>query len=399
MKSSLVAVPYSAVMDMDREKEPGSEPATDRFVFSQAPLLVYWELTRACDLACRHCRAEAIAQRDPRELSTEEAERLLERMRGFGGHGPHLVLTGGDPLKRPDLFSLIEHGTRLGLTVSVAPSSTQALTREVLEAFKEAGAESIGLSLDGSTPERHDSFRGVPGCFTRTLDAAWEALRAGLHVQMNTLVTAETLDDLPAIYFLLSRLPLMRWKLFALIAVGRGRALREATPEQCESLHHWLYELSKESPFPVATTEAPHFRRVVFTRMRAEGISIAAIRKSSVGRGFGIRDGNGIVFISYTGDVYPSGFIPISAGNVRDADLVEIYRSSDLFRTIRLTRLFKGRCGRCEFRAICGGSRARAYAWHGDPLEADPLCAYEPAAKTSSRHFDNATGRDIEGPV
>ena len=348
------------------------------FIYSQAPVLVYWELTRACNLACRHCRAEAIGERDQQELSTLEAEGLLERIRAFGGNGPHVVLTGGDPLKRPDLFSLIDYGASLGLTLSVAPSSTKALTREVLRDFKRAGVQSIALSLDGSTAESHDGLRGVPGCFNRTLDSAWNALEAGLSLQINTLATAATMAELPAIYALLSRLPLMRWKLFALIAVGRGRLLREMTPRQCEAMHHWLYYLAKEAPFPVATTEAPHFRRVALTRMRAEGIPVAQIRRTSVGRGFGIRDGNGIMFISHTGDVYPSGFLPLAAGNVRREHVVEIYRESDLFMKIRKTENFKGRCGQCEFRGICGGSRARAYANYGDCLAEDPACNYQP---------------------
>jgi len=347
-------------------------------VYSEKPLLIYWELTRACDLACRHCRAEAMAQRDPRELSTSEGKGLLEKLREFGGRGPHLVLTGGDPLKRPDLFDLLEYGRRLGLHMSVAPSGTQALTQEVLRRFKACGVESIGLSLDGSTAERHDSFRGVPGCFVRTIEAAQHARAEGLALQVNTLVTAETEADIPDIYKLVSRLNLMRWSLFYLIGVGRGGALREVSPEQCEALHHWLYYISKDAPFVVATTEAPHFRRVTLAGMRSAGIPLARIRETRAGRGFGIRDGNGIMFISHTGDICPSGFLPLVAGNVRTADVVEIYRDSEVFQNIRQTVRFKGKCGICEFREICGGSRARAYATTGDFLETDPLCTYEP---------------------
>jgi radical SAM protein len=367
------------MMETQSKKSLSGARESSRFVYTRAPMLVYWELTRACDLACRHCRAAAIAERDPRELTTAEGEELLERIRSFSERGVHLVLTGGDPLKRPDLYSLIDYAARLGLTVSVAPSSTNLLTRDVFKRFKDSGVESISLSLDGSTAEKHEGIRGIPGCFTHTLDTAWDALRAGLRLQVNTLVTAETLPDLAEIYKLLSPLPLMRWKLFTLIGVGRGRTLNEPTPEECESLHHWLCEISKDSPFPVATTEAPHFRRVALTRMRARGMPLSAIEKSPVGRGFGIRDGNGIMFISHTGYVYPSGFLPLSAGNVRSSDVVELYRTSNVFRTIRSTRLFQGKCGRCEFKEICGGSRARAYARHGNPLESDPLCAYEPA--------------------
>ena len=365
-------------MHFETSEVSDTERAASRFVYSRAPLLVYWELTRACDLACSHCRAEAIAQRDPRELDTFEAMALLEKIRSFSEHGVHVVLTGGDPLKRPDLFTLIEHGAKLGLAVSIAPSSTNLLTREVFQRFKDSGVESLSLSLDGSTAEKHEAIRGIPGCFGRTLDAAWDALRSGLRLQVNTLVTADTLEDLDETYGLLKHLPLMRWKLFTLIGVGRGRTLKEPTPEQCEALHHWLCDVSKDSPFPVATTEAPHFRRVILTRMRERGMPMAKIEKTPVGRGFGIRDGNGILFISHSGHVYPSGFLPLAAGNVRNADVTDLYRFSKLFRNLRSTRLYKGKCGRCEFREICGGSRARAYARHGDPLESDPLCAYEP---------------------
>jgi radical SAM protein len=363
-----------------------SERGTSRFVYARAPMLVYWEMTRACDLACRHCRATAIAQRDTGELDTAEGLALLEKIRSFSEKGVHIVLTGGDPLKRPDLFTLVEHAAKLGLAVSISPSSTNLLDRDAFQRLKDAGVESLSLSLDGSNPERHEGIRGVSGCFGRTLDAAWDALRAGLRLQINTLVSAETVQDLDETYGLLRHLPLMRWKLFTLIGVGRGRMLRELSPEQCEALHHWLCDISKESPFPIATTEAPHFRRVVVTRMRERGVPMAKIEKTPVGRGFGIRDGNGILFISNTGDVYPSGFLPLSAGNIRSADVTDIYRDSKLFRGLRVTRLYKGKCGRCEFREICGGSRARAYAHHGDPLASDPLCAYEPPRRTPAMH-------------
>jgi radical SAM protein len=354
--------------------------AAKRFLYTQAPLLVYWEMTRACDLACRHCRAEAITDRDNNELSSDEGRCLLQKITEFGVPRPHVVMTGGDPLKRPDLFALIEHAAALGLSVSVVPSSTQALTWEVLQRLKDAGVESIALSLDGSTAPRHDGLRGIPGCFVRTVDAARDALRAGLRLQINSLVSAETLPDLAAVYALVSRFPLMRWKLFTLIAVGRGRALKDITPEQCEALHHWLYDISRSAPFPVATTEAPHYRRLALTRMRAQGMPLSTILRTPLGRGFGIRDGNGIVFVSYSGEVYPSGFLPLKAGNVRSEDLADIYRSSKTFTVIRDASGFKGKCGRCEFKKICGGSRARAYASTGDFLESDPLCAYEPRA-------------------
>jgi radical SAM protein len=357
--------------------------AKSRLVYSEAPILIYWELTRACDLACRHCRADAMNQRDSGELSTREAKALLEKMREFSSPSPRLVLTGGDPLKRPDFFDLLEYGASLGLRMSVAPSGTNALTREVFRRFKLGGVESIALSLDGSNGEKHDGFRGVSGCFTWTLQAAWRAKEQGIGLQINTLVTAETLEDLPNIFRLVKGLGLMRWSLFFLITVGRGRVVKEIASRGCEALHHWLYDISKGASFAVAATEAPHYRRVAYTRMRAEGIPAVNILETPVGRGFGIRDGNGIMFISHTGEVYPSGFLPLAAGNVQRTHLVETYRESEVFRTIRETQSFKGRCGRCEFRQICGGSRARAFATYGDYLAEDPACIYQPGQVAS----------------
>lgn len=361
----------------------GHATAARSYVYAQAPALIYWEMTRACDLACRHCRAQAIAQRDPLELTTAQARAVLEQVRGFGGRGPHLVLTGGDPLKRPDFFELLEYGAALGLHMSVAPSGTGALTRETFRRFKQSGVESISLSLDGPTAEKHDSFRGVPGCFERTVEAAREAQEEGLLLQINTLVTAETESDLPELYQLVLRIKPMRWSLFFLIQIGRGEGLREVSAERAEEIHNWLYDLSKTTPFTLATTEAPHYRRVVLTRMRGEGLSMAAIRETPVGRGFGIRDGNGVMFISHTGDVCPAGFLPLVAGNARQTSIVDIYRDAEVFQNIRRTGEFKGRCGICEFKEICGGSRARAYAATGDCLAEDRACAYQPVKRAA----------------
>lgn len=361
------------------QAQTGSHPSRDgRLVFEQRPLLVYWELTQACDLACKHCRAEAIPRRHPGELSTGEAKRLLRELRGFGDPPPHVVMTGGDVMHRPDLFELIDYAVGLGLPVSVAPSGTTRLTPEAIREFQELGVQSMSLSLDGSNAQRHDEFRGVPGCFAWTLRAAQAIREAGIPLQINTLVTAETLEDLPSMYELLKGLDIARWSLFFLVQVGRGRTLRSITAVQAERLFHRLYEWAQEAPFALKTTEAMHFRRVAYQRMRLEGLSPEEIRRTSIGRGFGIRDGNGILFISHLGEIYPSGFLPRSAGNVRRQSPVEVYRESELFRSLRDPQGFKGKCGRCEFNRICGGSRARAYAATGDPLESDPLCAYLP---------------------
>lgn len=343
-------------------------------VFDRAPLRIYWELTRACDLACRHCRAEAVARRHPQELTTTEGLHLLERVAAFGDPKPHLVLTGGDPFKRPDLWTLIDAARALGLAVSVAPSATQLLGPAAIQRLKQAGVDAISLSLDGSTAARHDAFRGIPGTFERTLAAARAAQYSALPFQINTLVADDTLDDLVAIYLLARELGAARWSLFFLVSVGRGTVLRQITAQEGENVLRWLAELASEGGRPiVTTTEAPHLRRVLLQHRGS------AVR----GHGAGIRDGNGIMFVSHTGDVQPSGFLPLSAGNVRTTDVLTIYRESPLFRALRQPARFAGRCGRCEFRSHCGGSRARAYAASGDPLGEDPLCPYEPRRRVT----------------
>ncbi|MFQ5897586.1 MAG: TIGR04053 family radical SAM/SPASM domain-containing protein [Candidatus Methylomirabilia bacterium] len=355
-----------------------------RFVSANAPLRVYWELTQACDLACRHCRAEAIPWCDPNELTTAEARQLLVQLLEFGRPRPHLVLTGGDPLKRADLWELISHGIGLGLPLSLAPSATHALGREMIDRLKAAGIKAMSLSLDGSTAKIHDGIRQVRGCFARTVEAALDTVAAGIPLQINTLVTAENLDDLPKLHPLVRVLGAARWSLFFLIPVGRGRMLGEVDPARCEELLRWLAELSTESPFVITTTEAPHYRRVVLQRMRVAKHEREERGTSPIRRGFGMRDGNGIMFISHTGEVMPSGFLPLVAGNVRTASPVELYRESPLFQQLRQPERFEGRCGHCEFREICGGSRARAYAASGNPFGEDPLCPYEPGVRAAS---------------
>jgi len=347
--------------------------ATARFVFDRAPLRVYWEVTRACDLACRHCRADAEAARHPDELDTGEALRLLDRLAAFGDPPPHLVLTGGDPLKRPDLFKLIAAARTRRLKVSVSPSATPLLTPYAIQLLRAAGVEAISLSLDGSTAERHDAFRGVPGTFARTLAAARIAELVTLPVQVNTLVAAETLADLPAIYELVRDLGAARWSLFFLVTVGRGTVLQPITAPQAATLMTWLASLAGNGKPIVTTTEAPHFRRVM-----------QQVGGRGRGHAGGVRDGNGILFISHTGDVTPAGFLPTVVGNVRRSDVVALYREAPLFVALRAADGFGGRCGQCELRWECGGSRSRALAAHGDPLAEDPLCDYQPGDREFS---------------
>lgn len=344
-------------------------------VYGEAPLVTYWEATQACDLACRHCRAEAIPDPPPGELTTDETQNLLRRVAAF--RTSLLVITGGDPMKRTDLVDLISEATRLGLRVALTPSGTGRLTRDAVFALRDAGVRIVALSLDGSTAGRHDAFRQVPGCFDSTRAAAARVREAGLPLQVNTTVTSETADDLPHLHGLASDLGTVRWSLFFLVPVGRGRLLREVSPAESERICHWVFQRSR-GLMEIRTTEAPHYRRVAVEAMRKAGMTPEEIGGSPLARSFGVRDGNGIMFVSSTGDIYASGFLPISAGNVRRDDLVEVYRNSELFRALREVDLLTGKCGRCPYRGVCGGSRSRAWARTGDPLASDPLCPYVP---------------------
>ena len=335
---------------------------------------VYWEMTQACNLACRHCRAEAMPEPHPQELTLEEGLDFVRQIPEFGAPMPQLILTGGDPLLRRGLFTLIDEARNLGIGVSITPAATSALTFDVLKQLKNHGVEGVGFSLDGSTAERHDSIRGVPGTFDRTLEAMQWVGELEMPLQVNTLVSAETASDLPAIYELLKQFRIARWSLFFLISVGRGKILQPLTSDEAEKLMAWIYETSHTAVFIIATTEAPSYRRVAVQRMQAKGFTGEEIKRSKVARGFGIRDGNGIVFVSSTGDICPAGFLPQVSGNVRTDRIAAVYRSTPLFQLLHEPSSFKGICGVCKFGSICGGSRARAFQATGDALASDPLC-------------------------
>ncbi len=355
----------------------GSVTPTD-WVYARAPMIVYWEVTTACGLACRHCRATAMPDAAPGQLSTAEGLALLDDIATFGSPLPHIVFTGGDPLRRADLDLLIREAAARRIASSLAPAVTTDLTKARLAEVQAAGIQAISLSLDGSNPEHHDGVRGVPGTFDLTMQALDWAAELSLPVQLNTLVTDVTAADLPAMYEVLKGKALLRWSLFFLISVGRGAALREMAPVAAERLMRWLFEISGEAPFQVRTTEAMAYRRVAVRQLRHQGRTEEQILHSPLARSFGIRDGNGIVFVAQDGTISPSGFLPMPLGNVRQVSLVDVYRNHPDMLAIRDVTQYKGRCGRCSYAQWCGGSRARAYAWTGDPLESDPLCPYEP---------------------
>lgn len=379
--------------------------AFSKLDFSTTPFLVIWEVTRACALACRHCRAEAVDVADPLELTLAEGKNLLNQIHQMGT--PVCVLSGGDPLRRSDLRDLVAHGAGLGLRMATIPAATDALTRERLAELKAAGLAQLALSLDGSTVERHDEFRKVPGTFVRTLEAARWAQELELPLQINSTFSAHNWDDVDAMCDLVERLGVVFWEVFSLVPVGRGSELLPLSAEQHEELFEKLWNLSQRVKFVIKVTEAPHYRRFVLQHrgaqatsgepgnpplhggmakgMHSSGSAIPAqlsrelsVRESFGAKAKGINSGKGFCFVSHKGEVFPSGFFPVSAGELRSQTLAEIYRDTDLFRALREPTRLTGRCGRCEYADVCGGSRARALAVHGDYLAEDPACGYQP---------------------
>jgi radical SAM protein len=353
-----------------------------RVNFDEAPFLVIWETTQACDLACRHCRADAVPQRHPDELTTAEGRALIDEVRRFGR--PLFVLTGGDPLKRPDIFELIAYARDAGLAPGLSPSATPLLTRAALEQARDAGASIVSISLDSPDAAEHDNFRGVLGSFERSLTAARDIVSLGLRLQINTVVTRRNVDDLPRMAKLVAAFGAARWEVFLLVPTGRGRTLEMAAPERLEQALAWLYDLAGTAPFHLTVVEGQHYRRIVVEHLAAaadrDPAEVLAESASGGGRYLpGMNAGKGFLFVAHDGTVYPSGFLPLGAGNVRSASLVDIYRNAPLFRGLRDPNRLEGRCGACAYHALCGGSRARAFGLTGNPFAEDPACAFQPS--------------------
>lgn len=367
------------------------------------PFLVIWEVTRACELACGHCRADAQHRRDPRELSTDQGRALLDDLASYGPPHPMVVLTGGDPFERPDLAELVAHGNRAGLHMSLSPSVTPKLTHDALAAMRAAGAHAVSLSLDGPDAATHDGFRGIPGVFDATLAGARTARDVGLRVQVNTTVTRDSVLGLPGVLARVVEMDVALWSVFFLVPTGRGGSLLALRGDEVEEVLHWLHDVG--GVVPVKTTEAPHFRRVALQRagvadldaafpvgplraeLRTRTRALLGDRLAQRHRPrppLAVNAGSGFGFIDHIGQVYPSGFLPLVAGSVHDQPFSTIYRDSQLLQALRDRDRLGGTCGRCEFRDVCGGSRSHAYAVTGDPLAADPTCAYEPAGRAAT---------------
>jgi radical SAM protein len=359
--------------------------------FNKDPFIVIWELTRACQLKCLHCRADAQYKRDPRELFFEEGKNLIDQI--YEMNNPMLVFTGGDPLMREDVFDIAKYAVEKGVRVSMTPSATPNVTKEAIEKAKEVGLARWAFSIDGPRAEIHDHFRGTAGSFDLTMEKIKYLHEVGLPIQINTVISRYNIDYLDDMAKMVEDLGCVLWSVFFLVPTGRGQESDMISPVQHEKVFRWLYDLSKRVSFDIKTTEAMHYRRVVIqqkmreARETTEAIDyLSALTEKGLtgsidglGRApKGVNDGNGFVFISHIGDVYPSGLLPVKAGNIRETPLAEIYRESPIFKSLRNPDLFKGKCGVCEFRHVCGGSRSRAYAMTGDYLESEPFCIYIP---------------------
>ena len=371
-------------------------PARGGIDYDESPFLAIWEVTQSCDLACKHCRAAAQPIPHPDELTHEEGKKLIDQIAEM--QIPIFVFTGGDPLKRKDLFELIRYASGKGVHVAVTPSATPLLTREQIFKMKEAGVVRLGISLDGSCPEIHDAFRGLPGAWARTIQAIEWANEAGIPIQVHSTISRHNAQDLDNLCNLFEKLAIVMWNVFFLVPVGRGQLDDLLSGDEFEQVFGKIYELSRRANFQIKTTEAMHYRRYLLQHNLEErkmehghpgghphgaayepGAPTAdAASRNRAWATRRVNDGKGFVFISHVGNVYPSGFLPIHAGNIRETPLAEIYRNAPIFKALSDTSRLEGKCGACEFKEICGGSRARAYALTGDPLAQEPCCIYQP---------------------
>lgn len=377
---------------MHKQGHPHGSGHGKQIDYNKNPFIAIWEVTRACELRCVHCRADAQTKPHPDELTHEEGLRLIDQI--YEMDNPMLVFTGGDCMMREDLFELAEYAKNKGMRISMVPSATPNVTKEKMIKAKEVGLSRWGFSIDGPTPEIHDMFRGTPGSFDLTIEKVKFLNELGMPLQINTVISRYNYDHLEQMVDLVSDLKAVMWYIFLLVPTGRGQLDACISPAEHEKVFRWLYDLSKRAPFDIKLTAAQHYRRVVLQeKAREKLIERGEIRyedtitsdHASVIDGLsrapkGVNDGNGFIFISHIGDVMPSGLLPIKVGNVREKPLKEIYRESPVLKELRNPDLYKGKCGVCEFRYICGGSRSRAYAVTGDYLESEPFCVYIPKA-------------------
>lgn len=356
--------------------------------YHETPITVAWEITRACQLSCIYCRAEVERKPHPIELSVEDGFRVIDDIVDIGTH--ILVITGGDPLMRPDVHHVIDYAVSKGLQVELAVSATKLATRQSLQRIKNSGVSIVHVGLDGPSPEEHDTFKGSLGSYQRTMEILEDLEGLPIPIQISTTISRYNLHVLPNLVRTLTRRNVAVWNLFFLVPFRRAWASDMITPSEHESVYQWLYYLSKHAPFHIRATAAPGYNRVAIQMRRPRaGTKNASweftgtdysLRSSQPPPEVIVNDGKGICLIDHLGNVCPGEFLQLPAGNVRNRPLAEIYKESPLFRDLRDPSKLRGKCGACEFKSVCGGSRARAYAVTGDYLAPDPSCPYVPIA-------------------
>lgn len=345
----------------------------------EAPIcrLIAWEVTRSCNLACKHCRAEAHPEPYPGELTTAEAKKLID---SFGEVGnPLLIFTGGEPMLRPDIYELIKYAHDSGLICAFAPNGT-LITPESAQKIKEAGVERCSISIDGPDAASHDAFRGIKGAFNASL-AGMDCLKeAGVPFQINTTVTKDNLASFKEIFKLCEKLGAVAWHIFLLVPMGRGARLADQviSAAEYEQVLQWLYDFRKTTQMQLKATCAPHYYRIMRQRAHAENIKADYKNFGMDAMTRGCLGGTGFCFISHIGQVQPCGYLELDCGNIRNKSFPEIWRDSEIFQNLRDQEKYTGKCGQCEYHRVCGGCRARAYSMHGDYLAAEPLCSYQP---------------------
>jgi radical SAM protein len=344
------------------------------FDLNHHPMVVIWEVTRVCDLACCYCRASAHGESNMPELTTLEGKRLLDDIAEL--NPPIFIFTGRDPLTRPDIYELVDYAAKKGLHPAIATGATPLLNSDSLLSLRHAGLRRLALDLNGPTPALHDSMDGVTGSFARTLNAITCANAIDLPVQINTTVSRRNISELEQILSVIRNFRIVMWSLFFTVPTRGAEDADLLSAEEFESAFARIYCMSKDVPFKIKTSESQHYRRYMLQQRRHKSPD------KSPGEGIPgmlpLNESKGFMFISHTGEVQPNGFLPISAGNTRNSSVRDIYRNSELFQQLRNSANLSGKCGDCEFNEICGGSRARAFAFFGDPLAGDPSCAYVP---------------------
>ncbi|MDA0525230.1 heme b synthase [Methanococcoides alaskense] len=341
------------------------------------PRIIAWELTWGCNLACVHCRGSSTSEIPEGELSTSEAKHFVDEIVEMGD--PILILTGGEPLVRKDVYEIARYATDKGLRVALATNGT-LLNDDVVKKLKDAGVQRVSISIDGSTAQTHDDFRGVPGAFESTMRGIEYLKAGGLGFQINTTITKRNVDEIPAILEIATKIGAEAHHIFLLVPTGRGKELEneEIPPAEYERVLNWFYDQQKHVKIQLKATCAPHYFRIMRQRAKREGTEVTVKTHGYEAMTRGCLGGISFCFVSSTGDVQPCGYLPVVAGNVKENSFKEIWEDSVLFNDLRDYDKLGGKCGRCSYKSVCGGCRARAYAATGDYMAEEPYCIYNP---------------------